>query len=67
MIMTTEEFNKEQAKISDQELIEMVNKEIVNLAKTGGQSHKMTIPPRIDDTDMILGELLRRFKSLSIS
>jgi len=63
--MTTEEFNAKQAAMSNDELIELAAKEVSNLAQTYGNSHHMTIPPMITDTDMILSELIRRFKELT--
>lgn len=59
----TEEFEEKQMNMSDNELIELAMKEISNLAKSYGNSHHMSIPPLITDTDMILGELARRFKN----
>lgn len=60
--MTTEEFLKKQAEMSDKELIELAEKEVIELARTYGNSHKMCVPPRITDTDIILSELIKRFK-----
>jgi hypothetical protein len=61
--MTIEQFEKKQADIPDNQLIELVEKQISELAKTGGRSHKMCVPPQITDTDMLLSELVRRFKN----
>lgn len=61
--MTTEEFYKTLSEMSDKELTERAEKEICDLAKTCGKSHRMCVPPMITDTDIILSELLRRYKS----
>lgn len=53
---------EEKAKaIPNQELVEMAQKELNKLCSTGGQSFTMTVPPRIDDTDIILSEVIKRF------
>lgn len=51
--------------MSDSELINLCKKEVGELASTYGKSHRMTIPPAITDTDMLLSELIKRFKMLS--
>jgi hypothetical protein len=63
--MTVEQFEKKQAAISDKELIELAEKQVTELAKTGGRSHRMCVPPMITDTDMIFCELIKRFKTLT--
>ena len=63
--MTLSEFQLTQLMMPDSELIELAEKQISKLAETGGRSHKMCVPPEITDTDMILSELLRRYKELS--
>ncbi len=60
--MTTEELEFMQAKMSNKELIELAEKQVSELARTGGRSHKMCVPPEITDTDMLFSELIRRFK-----
>jgi len=62
--MTTEQFEAKQAAMSDKELIDLVEKQISELAKTGGRSHRMCVPPMITDTDMLFCELVRRFKEV---
>jgi len=57
-------LSKELREISDEELIEKSGSYIGQLAKTYGKSHKMSIPPDKYDTDMLLGELRRRYKAL---
>ena len=63
--MTVEEFELKQSKMSDSELIDLCQKEVGELASTYGKSHRMTIPPMVTDTDMLLSELIKRFKMLS--
>ncbi len=63
--MTVEEFELKQSKMSDSELINLCQKEVGELASTYGKSHRMTIPPMVTDTDMLLSELIKRFKMLS--
>ena len=60
-----EEFELKQSKMSDSELIDLCQKEVGELATTYGKSHRMTIPPMVTDTDMLLSELIKRFKMLS--
>ena len=62
--MTTEQFIEKQRKMSNEDLIEQCNNQIRQLAKTGGRSHTMSVPPRVEDTDMILSETVRRFERL---
>jgi hypothetical protein len=63
--MTTEEFELMQSEMSDDNLIKLTLDEVSNLARTGGRSHKMSIPPKITDTDMLFCELIKRFKKLT--
>lgn len=62
---TVEAFELKQSKMSDSELINLCDKEVGELASTYGKSHRMTIPPMVTDTDMLLSELIKRFKMLS--
>lgn len=57
-----EKLQQMQAEMPDEVLIKKVEHQISELAKTGGRSHIMYVPPKITDTDMILNELVRRFK-----
>lgn len=63
--MTTEQFEQKQSIMSDSELIELCTKQVQELAKTGGTSHKMSIPPKVTDTDMLFSELIKRFEHLT--
>lgn len=58
----TEAFEQRRQAMSDAALIGFASDYISELAKTGGRSHRMCIPPEITDTDMILSEVVRRFK-----
>lgn len=62
--MTTEQLNMELEQITDLELIDLVDNEISNLCQTGGKSFTMNVPVRAKDSDMILSEILKRFKQL---
>ncbi len=57
-----EDFKEKQALMSDSELIELAKAQVSELAKTGGRSHRMCVPPSIKDTDMLFSELIRRFE-----
>lgn len=58
-----EELKQKQADMSNKELIELATSQVFELAKTGGKSHRMCVPPMITDTDMLFCELIRRFES----
>lgn len=62
--MTHEEFKAKLEAIPNLELAEMADKALDKLCSTGGQSFTMTVPPRLDDTDVILSEVIKRFKIL---
>lgn len=59
--MTQKEFERKQEEMEDAELIKFAEKELSKLAETGGRSHTMNVPPKVTDTDMIFGELIKRF------
>lgn len=59
-----EQFKQKQSDMTDEDLIKLVEDEISHMAQSGGRSHTMCVPPKITDTDMLLFEMLRRFKSL---
>jgi predicted ATP-grasp superfamily ATP-dependent carboligase len=63
--MTYEEFQEKVKAIPDQELVEMAQKVLSKLCSTGGQSFTMTVPPKVDDTDIILSEVIKRFEVLA--
>jgi len=60
--MTTDKFEEDQANMYDGELLKLVEDKLHLLCKTGGKSLTMSVPPRIDDFDMLVCELIRRYK-----
>lgn len=64
--MTHEEFQSKLEAIPNLELAEMAQKALSKLCSTGGKSFTMTVPPRLDDTDMVLSEVIRRFELLHL-
>jgi len=60
--MTTDKFEEDQANMRDGTLVKLVEDKLRLLCKTGGKSLTMTVPPRIDDFDMLVCELIRRYK-----
>ncbi len=60
--MTQLQFEKKLDSISNEELIKAAEFTLSQMCKTGGKSFIMTIPPRIDDTDILFSELIKRFK-----
>ncbi len=65
--MTPEELRQKQAAMSDEALIGFAKDQVSDLAKTGGRSHTMCVPPMITDTDMLFSELIRRFETLTVN
>jgi len=65
MYNTIEELNNAIAAITNEQLISHAENEISKLAKSGGLSHRMRVPPEPTDTDMLLSELLNRFKRMT--
>jgi hypothetical protein len=59
--MTQEEFKAKVEAISDQDISKIAQDALSKLRSTSGKSFTMTIPPRVDDTDIILSELIQRF------
>jgi hypothetical protein len=60
--MTEQRLKELQEGMSNDSLIKEVERQITELARTGGKSHRMCVPPMPEDTDMILSELVRRYK-----
>lgn len=63
--MTHEEFQQKLKAIPNQELIEKAESAVSKLCKTYGESFIMCIPARLDDTDIILSEVIKRFKEIA--
>lgn len=59
----TEQFEAKVAAIPDAELAEKCDRELSDLCKTRGDSFLMSIPPGVNDTDILFSELIKRFKS----
>lgn len=60
--MTEQQFNKKQAAMPDEELAEKCEKLIYEMSKSGGKKRRMCVPPQVNDSDMLLCELVRRFR-----
>lgn len=60
--MKQKELEEKQAAMSDNELIKIAENQVIELARTGGKSFKMCVPVRVTDTDMILSEIIKRYK-----
>ncbi len=58
-------FEKKQSEMLDKELHDLVKSELFKLCRTGGKSMTMSVPPMITDTDMLIYELLNRFKRIT--
>jgi len=59
--MTHEEFQNQKRAIPNLELAEKACSAVIKLCETGGKSFTMSVPVRLDDTDVILSEVIRRF------
>lgn len=62
--MTHEELQNDLHTMSDRKLIEEAT---IQLDKLCAKSFTMHVPPRVNDTDLIFGEVIRRFESLVIN
>lgn len=58
----TQEFYRKLHAMEHNVLSEKAENYISKLAQTGGKSMHMSVPPHIHDTDMLLGEVVRRYK-----
>lgn len=65
--MTVEKLKAKQESMSNEALIGFAEEQVSVLAKTGGKSHRMCVPPKITDTDMLFSELIKRFKKANES
>ena len=61
-----EKFEEKQAEMSDKELLEKTQKRLSKLCATGGKSLTMSVPPSVDNFDMLVCELMRRYKNAII-
>lgn len=55
-------FRDKQASMSDADLIKLCSEHVSSLCKDVS-SFRMSIPPSVNDTDMALSELIRRFEN----
>ena len=62
--MTVEQFDKKQSEMPDNELLEKTRKSLSKLCETGGKSLSMSVPPNVDDFDMLVCALMSRFKNV---
>lgn len=60
--MKNDEFQEKLQSIPDSELAKKADSILDKLCKTGARSFVMSVPPSIDDTDMVFAELIRRFQ-----
>jgi hypothetical protein len=60
--MTHEEFKTQLESMPDLELADKAQSALSKLCATGAKSFTMSVPPRLDDTDMLFSELIRRIK-----
>lgn len=61
--MKQEEFEQKQAEVSDKELTETIMKTVLKMCASGDKTFTMSVPPRVDDFDMAVFELIRRFEN----
>jgi len=64
--MTHKEFQNQIKAIPNLELAEKAQSALSKLCSSGGGSFTMTVPPRLDDTDIILSEIITRFELLHL-
>lgn len=65
--MTNESFEQQLKDIPNLELAEMAQSALSKLCYSGGRSFTMTVPPRLDDTDIVLSEVITRFEQMSLN
>lgn len=64
-ITRQEQFDMERALMSNEILIKLCELEVSRMCKIGAKGFTMTIPVRVTDTDMLLSELISRFKDIT--
>jgi hypothetical protein len=62
--MTVEQFNQKQSEMTDNELLEKTSKSLSKLCETGGKSLSMSVPPNVNDFDMLVCELMKRYENI---
>lgn len=63
--MTHEQFQNKLSDIPNLNLAEKAQSALSKLCRTGGNSFTMTVPPTLDDTDVIFSEVIKRFEQFS--
>ena len=58
-------FREKQLQMTNKELADLVCEETTKMCRTGGKSFTMRVPVNVKDTDMLISELVRRFRVLS--
>lgn len=61
----TEVFEQKVAVMTNELIIELADRHISKMCETYGKAFTMSIPPMIDDTDIVLTELVKRFSILN--
>jgi len=61
--MTEQQFNEKQAAMPDAELAEKCEKLILDFDENGEKNWIINAPPNVNDYDMLLRELIRRFRT----
>ena len=61
----TDELHKKLAEIPNADLIMLAESYVCNIASFGDKAIRMCVPPQISDTDMILMELITRYKRIT--
>ncbi len=57
-----EEFENKRANVSNEQLIKLAKYHLSQLCKTGGKSFSITVPPQIDDIDIVFTDIINRFE-----
>lgn len=60
--MTLKELLESLSAISDEDLENAADEELLKLCKSGGKSFRMSVPVNPRDTDMVFRELINRFQ-----
>ncbi len=63
--MSIQELREKQAAMSDQELAEKCENLIHELSESGGKRWRICVPAQVNDSDMLLCEIVRRFRDLT--
>lgn len=61
---TKDDFGVKMSNLSDETLLSNIKDKLSELYKTGGLSLNMSVPPKVDDFDMSVCELINRYINL---